>query len=327
MKQLLIDRLGVSRIARENDEHGAALVSLRAAAEQQAATLAAVGGLPDELAATQARIGALESALISHRHAVDALSAWKTVATNSTLFGVLALTATPVSVVMATRNRVSLCERAVRSVLAQRHQHWQFIVVDDGSTDGTGEMVAVLDDDRISVVRTDGVGAAAARNAGLAAATGEWVAFLDDDNVMDPTWLHAVAVSAARQPEAQAFYGAQLRQHENVGEAGLESSMLFAAEADLVALATDNRVDLGALAVRRDSLELGFDATLPRFIDWDLVVRLHAAHGLQPIAVWSGVYTTEAASRISSQGGEEALVAFRARLADPDDSVGRPTAG
>lgn len=326
-KQLVIDRLGITRIAQANDEHAAQLAHLAATTAQQAAGLAALAPLTAELAAQQTRLTALETALIAHGHVIDALWAWKTVATNSALFGVLTVTATPVTVVMATRNRVSLCERAVRSVLAQRHQHWQLVIVDDGSTDGTGEMVAALGDDRITVVRTEGVGAAGARNAGLATATGEWVAFLDDDNVMDPTWLHAVAVSAARQPDAQAFYGAQLRQHETVGDNGLESSMLFATAADLATLATDNRIDLGALAVRRDSLELGFDPTLPRFIDWDLVVRLHAAHGLQPIAVWSGVYTTEAASRISSQGGDEALVAFRARLADPGDSVGRPTPG
>ena len=103
--------------------------------------------------------------------------------------------------------------------------------------------------------------------------------------------------------------------------------MLFAAAADLASLAHDNRIDLGALAVRPTSPELHFDASLPRFIDWDLVVRLQAAHGLQPIAAWSGVYTTEARGRISEQGGDDAVERFRARLADPADSVGRPTTG
>lgn len=325
-KQLVIDRLGVTRIAKATDEQAAELARLAATAEHQATMLAPLIGLPAELAAAQARIGALEGALTAHGHVIDSLQAWKAVAVNSALLAVMQPVATPISVVMATRDRAALCERAVRSVLAQRHQQWRLIVVDDGSTDGTGEMVAALGDERITVVRTEGIGAAAARNAGLVAATGEWVTFLDDDNVMDPSWLHAVAVHAARQPSAHAFYGAQLRQHEAAGEAAVASSMLFATAADLTTLAHDNRIDLGALAVRRTSAELRFDAALPRFIDWDLVVRVQAAHGFHPITAWSGVYTTEASSRISERGGEEALVAFRARLADPADPVGLPAA-
>ncbi|MEQ1701487.1 MAG: glycosyltransferase family A protein [Ilumatobacteraceae bacterium] len=326
-KQLVIDRLGISRVARANDEHAAELARLTATVEHQAAMLAPLAGLPAELCAAQARTGALESTLIAHGHVIDSLHAWKAVAINSALLGVMTPVATPISVVMATRNRVALCDRAVRSVLAQRHQQWQLVVIDDGSTDGTGEMVAALGDARITIVRTEGVGAAAARNTGLTAATGEWVAFLDDDNVMDPAWLQAVAVHAARQPSVHAFYGAQLRQHETTGEAAVASSMLFATATDLTTLSHDNRIDLGALAVRRSSPELRFDAALPRFIDWDLVVRVQAAHGFHPITAWSGVYTTEASSRISEQGGDDALVAFRARLADSTDPVGSPAAG
>ena len=321
MKQLVIDRLGISQLRRTGAQNSSDIEALLRAAEVHGAATSELGSAA---ARTDGRIAALEHAAAQQGHDLESLAQWKSVTSNTALFSVLATDSTSISVVMATRDRASMCERALRSVLAQRHQHWQLVIVDDGSTDATPEMLGRLDDERVVVLRADGIGAAAARNLGLASADGQWVAFLDDDNVMDPGWLHAVAMSALRLPSAVAFYGAQLRQHEASEGQPIATSMLFATPADLDALRHDNRIDLGALAVRRDSPELSFHADLQRFIDWDLVVRLHAAHGLQPLFAWSGVYTTEAGVRISERGGVEAIDAFRARLADGADSVGKP---
>ncbi len=314
MKQLVIDRLGISQLRRTGAQNSSDIEALLRAASE----------LGSAAARTDGRIAALEHAATLHGHDLESLARWKSVTSNTALFSVLATNSTSISVVMATRDRASMCERALQSVLAQRHQHWQLVIVDDGSTDATAAMLERVDDQRVVVLRTEGTGAAAARNLGLASADCEWVAFLDDDNVMDPGWLHAVAVCARRAPSAAAFYGAQLRQHEATEGQPIATSMLFATPADLDSLRDDNRIDLGALAVRRASPELFFRADLQRFIDWDLVVRLHAAHGLQPLFAWSGVYTTEAGERISERGGVGAIAAFRARLADSADPVGKP---
>lgn len=325
-KQAVIDRLGITRLASATDRTSRAVDELeqRLAAQLSESVRAERQALADTLAQLQTRLVDAERIASEAAAAADALRSWQRVSMNSALLTVLAQTNTPISVVMATRNRSRLCARAVQSVLGQRHAHWQLVVVDDGSSDETPAALAAFDDPRIVRLRTSGIGAAAARNEGLAAATGEWVAFVDDDNIMDPGWLHAIAVHAARQPSAVAVYGAQLRQHEADAQRAswAEGSLLFANANDLAALHDDNSIDLGALAVRRATLQLHFNAELRRFIDWDLVVRLHRAHGLQPLPVWSGVYTTEAIARISDEGGPQAIAAFRARIADLDDPVG-----
>jgi glycosyltransferase involved in cell wall biosynthesis len=71
---------------------------------------------------------------------------------------------------------------AVRSALAQSHRNLEVIVVDDGSRDRTLEVLAAIDDPRLTVVEQSNSGAAAARNAALVRARGAYVAFLDADD-------------------------------------------------------------------------------------------------------------------------------------------------
>ena len=90
-----------------------------------------------------------------------------------------------VSVVIPTRNRAAVLEGAVRSVQAQTFADWELVVVDDGSTDGTGVAVAewMREDPRIRYVRNEpGRGLPGARNVGLAHARAALVACLDDDD-------------------------------------------------------------------------------------------------------------------------------------------------
>ena len=97
-----------------------------------------------------------------------------------------------VSVILPTCNRAHLVGEAIGSVLAQTRSADEILVIDDGSTDATAARLADFGD-RIRVLRGSGRGAAAARNAGLAAATGDWVTFLDDDDVWTPDRLAVLA--------------------------------------------------------------------------------------------------------------------------------------
>ena len=87
-----------------------------------------------------------------------------------------------VSVVIPTFNRRQLVERAVRSVLAQTHPIDDIVVVDDGSTDGTGEALTAAFGNRIRYVWQANRGVAAARNHGLRLARGEYLTLLDSDD-------------------------------------------------------------------------------------------------------------------------------------------------
>ncbi|MGL4832221.1 MAG: glycosyltransferase family 2 protein [Propionibacteriaceae bacterium] len=96
-----------------------------------------------------------------------------------------------ISIIMAGYNAEHTIERAITSVLAQTNPDWQLIVIDDGSTDSTGEILAnlhtTLADDRIIMILGEpNVGVAEARNKALRRATGDWITFLDSDDEFTP---------------------------------------------------------------------------------------------------------------------------------------------
>ncbi len=96
-----------------------------------------------------------------------------------------------VSVIIPTHNRATLLAEAIDSVLQQTFSDFELIIVDDGSTDNTPQVVAAYDDPRIVYIRQDGQERGAARNRGVAAAQGEFITFLDDDDWFLP---HKLAV-------------------------------------------------------------------------------------------------------------------------------------
>jgi hypothetical protein len=106
-----------------------------------------------------------------------------------------------VSVVMTAWNAGSSVTRAIESVLADRRTPLECVVVDDGSTDDTAEVVAAIarrDPRVVPVVLERNVGVSAARNAGLLRARGRWLAFLDADDRLLPGGIEALLAAAAR---------------------------------------------------------------------------------------------------------------------------------
>lgn len=95
------------------------------------------------------------------------------------------------SVVVATYNGARTLEGCLKSLQALNYPDYEVIVVDDGSTDRSGEIARAATG--IRLVRQENRGLSAARNAGIAAATGEWIAFTDDDCRVDEDWLHYLA--------------------------------------------------------------------------------------------------------------------------------------
>ena len=88
-----------------------------------------------------------------------------------------------ISVVMPAHNVERYIARAIRSVLNQSYRNFELIVVDDGSTDGTTDVVRQFSDSRIQLIRNDtNLGQPYARNRGLARASGEYYACMDADD-------------------------------------------------------------------------------------------------------------------------------------------------
>jgi glycosyltransferase involved in cell wall biosynthesis len=96
-----------------------------------------------------------------------------------------------ISVIIPTYNAARFIERTIASVAAQTHTQLEILVVDDGSTDRTTEMVeaAAARDPRLRLIRQAHEGVAAARNRALTEARGEWVAPIDADDLWHPEKL------------------------------------------------------------------------------------------------------------------------------------------
>lgn len=96
-----------------------------------------------------------------------------------------------ISVLMLTYNRENLVSRAIESILAQTYTDFEFIIVDNGSSDRSGEIADeyAKKDKRIRVIHRERGTISAGRNTALDAASGDFIAFIDDDDWTEPDYL------------------------------------------------------------------------------------------------------------------------------------------
>ncbi len=107
------------------------------------------------------------------------------------------------SVVIPLYNKQSCIRESLNSVLNQTYEDFEVIVVDDGSTDGSLEVVKGFSDERLRVIEKANGGVSSARNAGIAAARHEWIAFLDSDDIWSCFHLQALVDLHDRFPNAE----------------------------------------------------------------------------------------------------------------------------
>ena len=216
-----------------------------------------------------------------------------------------------VTVVLPVHDRPVQVARAIASVQAQTHRGWQLVVVDDGSSDSTPDVVAELasQDERIELVRAEHGGVSAARNLGAAHATGEVLAWLDSDNTWTPDYLRRM-LSVLAATGAESAYAA-LEQHSS------EGVRMRALDAGQAALQLQNHIDLNVLVARRTAVEAvgGFDPTLRRAVDYDLVLRLSARARIPFVPIVGARYDerAEATDRITVREAKTWSDVVRAR--------------
>ena len=102
-----------------------------------------------------------------------------------------------VSVVLCVYNEEKYIEKAIDSVLSQSMGDFELIIVNDGSTDNTSNIINSYDDDRIKLIKQENIGLGASRNKVISETSGEYVAFLDGDDWFSPDALE-IAYSEAK---------------------------------------------------------------------------------------------------------------------------------
>jgi hypothetical protein len=203
-----------------------------------------------------------------------------------------------VSVIITTRNRSNFVKEAIESVLAVQSPKFdiEIIVVDDGSTDDTRE---VLQQYPIVCIRTDGIGMANARNAGLRAARGDFVTLLDDDDVWLPNNIAPHIELFEQHPE----YGAIHAQSQLADYAGtpfgdpvpagpLPSGWIFE---ELLTYWPQVGTIVTRATVAHEAGDL--DSTLSGDTDWDWLLRVARRYQIgrieQPVLLFRQRATAE----------------------------------
>lgn len=184
------------------------------------------------------------------------------------------------SIVTPVYNRERTIEVAMRSVIAQTRPTWELILVDDGSRDGSVEvikrMIADYPDRTIRLIEMGrNVGVSAARNQGLAAATGDVIAYLDSDNVWKPDYLAVMLAAFAREPDRRSAYAGSEIWVRNPDTGGVEMTGVFVNPYSRSMLEQRNFIDLNVFAHRRDLYDErgGFSEDMTRLVDWRLILR------------------------------------------------------
>jgi len=171
-----------------------------------------------------------------------------------------------VSIIIPAFNSADTIERSVRSALAQSlvAEQFEVIVVDNGSTDGTPQLLAGLP---VRLLTESRRGRSAARNRGAREATGRYLAFLDSDCVAPASWLQD-SLRALKRPWIAAVQ-ARIRKH---GHAPPPLSFIQG-------YYHAPFLDTAGLVVSRDAFDQarGFDEELPRNVDIDFTFRLLAS--------------------------------------------------
>ena len=180
-----------------------------------------------------------------------------------------------VSIVIPTHNYADYVGSAIRSALDQGYQPVEIVVVDDGSSDDTPAVLREFEG-AIRVVRLEGLGVSAARNAGLAQARGEYVVFLDADDLLMSGGVAAQVVQFARDPDIDAVLGEWYTYDVQAGTISRNHSSL---EGDGVLshlLRTNIVATPSAMMLRRAAVSAlgGFDTSFSFTADWEMWWRL-----------------------------------------------------
>jgi glycosyltransferase involved in cell wall biosynthesis len=196
-----------------------------------------------------------------------------------------------VSVIVPTYNYGSFIGETLECLRAQTYENWECLVVDDGSTDDTADVVArfMRDDKRFKFLRQQNARQAAAKNNGLRNCAGEYIQFLDADDMIEPEKLEKHVGYLEAHPDVDIVYGsARYFRTENPGERlsttwgddkpwmpGISGS----GKEVLLSLVRRNFLVINAALVRSSTVEAvgPFDERLPPAEDWDYWLRCAAA--------------------------------------------------
>lgn len=185
-----------------------------------------------------------------------------------------------VSVIMPAYNQEDFIQSSIESVLSQTYSNWELVVINDGSTDRTKEVVESFSDQRIILINQENQGVSKTRNNGLAASKGELIAFLDADDLWLPKKLEKQVQQFQTLGENVGFIHAYYTEFDNRGEYSPKPFKHLKGlniDGDVKrSIVIHDFVATLTVMIKREVLEsIGdFDTTLSGPEDWDLWIRI-----------------------------------------------------
>jgi glycosyltransferase involved in cell wall biosynthesis len=225
-----------------------------------------------------------------------------------------------VSVIIPTYNRADLICHTLDSAINQSYKNLEIIVIDDGSTDNTEEVVKDIGDERIRYIRhPSNLGGSIARNTGIEAATGEYIAFLDSDDLWAPEKIQLQLASIQKHPHPQKVVcHAQIvfsfTRLSNYNQVAINSETLHIVpergkgEVETIAeylFCHHGELHTSSLMMHRSlALATRFRPDLKRHQDWDFCFRLEDQGAIftfikKPLVIWNDDPRQDRISRMS----------------------------
>lgn len=185
-----------------------------------------------------------------------------------------------VTIITPTYNRSEFILEAVESVIKQSYPHFEFLIVDDGSTDNTVELLQpYLKDERVRLFQQENRGQSVARNVALADAAGEFICFLDSDNYWPLDKLESQIRIFEKHPEVDVLYGDNVIINEQGKEISRKNMSRYSGRI-AARMIQDNCVAMNTTMARRRCFdEMGGMSGKRRVADdYDLWLRFSARY-------------------------------------------------
>ncbi len=201
-----------------------------------------------------------------------------------------------ISIIIPLYNKAPIIRETIDSVLSQKTQDYELIVVDDGSTDNGLDIVRGIKSEKIKIFQKENGGVASARNYGVNKAIGDWVLFLDADDILLPNALNHIIKSIKNQPYIDIFTFNFYEKKDGVVNIskpfhanGRVRFPLISFYLESIFPRTGNTV-----GKRRVYLEEPYDETLRRYEDFEHDLRLMSKYRYyainRPVFVYNNEY-------------------------------------
>lgn len=184
-----------------------------------------------------------------------------------------------ISVIIPTYNRGNIIENSIISVLNQTYTNLEVLIIDDGSTDNTKEIIDKFDDNRIKYIKLkNNYGGSNARNIGIKSATGKFISFQDSDDIFYPKKLEIQMKNIINQKSDLDFCKIKVifnssyhhfvpnsRQEININKTNFFTELI----------SNGNFISTQSILVRKKFIEKYlFDINMPRLQDYELLLRM-----------------------------------------------------